>query len=98
MNTQQKVKCARIAETYGRGYQEKQTVSELSELLYTLTRRPAQRKIDWKNDLLDDIADAEIMLEQLRQLYHIELDALRERIDFKLDRQLSIMKTEGKQK
>ena len=88
MTRGQKSKCEYIAEAYGVTNQEKQTVSELSELLYVLTRRPDQREMDWKNDLLGEIADVEIMCQQLLHLYAITEDELYDRLNFKLNRQL----------
>lgn len=88
MTRGQKSKCEYIAEAYGATNQEKQAVSELSELLYVLTRRPDQRQMDWKNDLLDEIADVEIMCQQLINLYSITEDELYDRINHKLNRQL----------
>ena len=95
MTRGQSRKCGDIAERYGRRNQEKQAISELSELLYVLTRRPDQRKIDWKNDLIDEIADVTIMLEQLRLIYDIENDEINERINFKLNRQRERIKAEN---
>ena len=88
MTRGQKSKCEYIAEAYGATNQEKQTVSELSELLYVLTRRPDQRQMDWKNELLNEIADVEIMCQQLLYLYAITEDELYDRLNFKLNRQL----------
>lgn len=88
MTRGQKSKCRRIAEHYGRKNQERQAVSELCELMYVLTRRQEQRAVDWKNDLLDEMADCLIMIEQLRALYNIEDEELTERVNFKLNRQI----------
>ena len=88
MTRGQKSKCRRIAEHYGRKNQERQAVSELCELQYVLTRRIEQRQADWKNDLLDEMADCLVMLEQLRALYGIEDEELTERVNFKLNRQI----------
>ncbi len=91
MNHSQKIRCEKIAEHYGRKIQERQTVSELSELMYVLTRRPDQRQPDWTNELLDEIADVSIMMQQMMHLYDISGDELSERINYKLKRQLGRM-------
>lgn len=91
MNHSQKIRCEKIAEHYGRKTQERQTVSELSELMYVLTRRPDQRQPDWTNDLVDEIADVTIMLQQMMYLYDISSDEINERINYKLQRQLTRM-------
>lgn len=85
-------KCERIAEHYGPATQEKQAVSELMELGYVLTRRLSQRKLSWKEELLDEMADVTIMIRQLRLLYDISDDAFDEKITEKLDRQLGRIK------
>lgn len=88
MTRGQKSKCRRIAEHYGRKNQERQAISELTELQYVLTRRLEQRQADWRNDLLDEMADCLVMIEQLRALYGISDDEVTERVNFKLNRQL----------
>ena len=86
------MKCERIAEHYGIDCQEDQTISELSELLHVMTRRPSQRDIDWSNNLVDEMADVMIMIRQMCFLHGIDLDELNERINFKLERQLERMR------
>lgn len=88
MTRGQKSKCRKIAEHYGRKNQERQAVSELCELMYVLTRRQEQRAVDWKNDLLDEMADCLVMIEQLRALYGISDDEVNDRVNFKLNRQI----------
>jgi NTP pyrophosphatase (non-canonical NTP hydrolase) len=91
MTHSQRTKCEKIAERYGCKAQERQTISELSELMYCLTRRPDQRHPDWANDLIDEIADVTIMLQQMMHLYDISSDEINERINYKLQRQLTRM-------
>lgn len=88
MNRTQKAKCREIAEKYGMRSQEQQSVSELAELLEVLTRRQNQRGNDWRNKLIDEIADVRIMLEQLQTLHAIDSETISEQIDYKLNRQL----------
>ena len=97
MNRTQKSKCRQIAERYGIPNQEKQAVSELSELLMVLTRRPSQRKQDWREKLIDEISDVKIMLQQLVTMYDIDPETISEQIDFKLNRQLDRIEKEKKQ-
>lgn len=104
MNRTQASQCRRIAERYGLRNQEQQAVSELSELLHVLTRRPNQRgeswtenhKETWSESLLDEMADTCIMIEQLRTLHNVSKEALNEKINFKLNRQLDRIGTEEK--
>lgn len=88
-------KCEDIANHYGKHQQEEQTISELSELLCVLTRRQSQRGIDWKNNLVDEIADVEIMLRQMVFVHGLDADEINERINYKLNRQLDRMKGDG---
>ena len=92
MTRMQQIKCEKIAEHYGLDSQESQSISELSELLHVLTRRNSQRGIDWKNDLIDEMADVNVMIQQLCTLHGISHDELNERINFKLNRQLERIK------
>ena len=95
MTRGQKSKCRKIAEHYGRKNQERQAVSELCELMYVLTRRQEQRAVDWKNDLLDEMADCLVMIEQLRALYAIQDEELNDRVNFKLNRQIERISNGG---
>ena len=85
-------KCQKIAEHYGPNTQEFQAVSELMELGQVLTRRPGQRKSDWKGKLLDEMADVTIMIRQLRLLYDISDTDFELKVVEKLDRQLDRIK------
>ena len=85
-------KCQKIAEHYGPHTQEFQAVSELMELGQVLTRRPGQRKEDWKEKLLDEMADVTIMIRQLRLLYDISDVDFEVKLVEKLDRQLNRIK------
>lgn len=106
MKKSQIARCKRIADRYGLTNQERQAVSELSELLQVLTRRPAQRGDKWEEEhgktwresLLDEIADTYIMLEQLLMLHNINKIEVDEEIDYKLERQLDRIKTEKEEK
>jgi len=88
-------KCQKIAEHYGLSSQEFQAVSEIMELGQVLTRRPGQRKSNWKEDLLDEMADVTIMNQQLRLLYDISDEDFEKKIVEKLDRQLDRIKNGG---
>ena len=90
MNENQKAKCTAIAEHYGKRKQKMQAMQEMAELILLLTQRQDQKKDRGKyiSDLIDEMADNLIMIEQLRQLYMISEFEIRQRIDFKLNRQL----------
>lgn len=95
----QKHFCGQIADHYGQRKQEVQTVQELSELIVLLTRRKDQRGKDYKERLIDEIADSLIMIEQVRQLNGITEKEIKSHIDYKLERQRARIQeeeTEGK--
>lgn len=97
MNESQKLKCKEIAEHYGKAKQRMQAVQELSELILVISRRADQKddRQAYIESLIDEIADSKIMIEQLKSLYHISDFAIRQRIDFKLDRQLDRISQEA---
>lgn len=95
MNNKQIKKCKEIADHYGQKTQEFQTISELSELLQVLTRRQSQRGTDWKEKLIDEIADVYITIQQIIDIHDLNKSDITERIDFKLDRQLERIREEG---
>ena len=92
MKKKQVNKCHKIADHYGPQTQEFQAVSEIMELGQVLTRRPGQRTKDWKEKLLDEMADVTIMIQQLRLLYDISDEDFEKKIIEKLDRQLERIK------
>lgn len=94
---EQKHICGVIAGHYGKRSQEWQAAQELSELMCLLTRRDDQRDATYKDSITDEIADCEIMLEQIRRLNGIDETEVTERITQKLERQLERIKKEGKE-
>lgn len=90
MNENQKSKCKLIAEHYGKAKQRMQAVQELSELILVISRRADQKedRQAYIESMTDEIADSIIMIEQIRALYSIPDFDIRQRIDFKLNRQL----------
>lgn len=96
MTRTQKSQCKQIADKYGVINQERQVVSELTELLYVLTRRMDQRGQNWREKLIDEISDVKIMLQQIIYLYDIDPETISEQMDFKLNRQLGRIEKECK--
>jgi hypothetical protein len=80
-----------IANHYGAKSQTMQATQELAELICELTKREDQRGDDHKKRVTDEIADVEIMLEQIKYLYAISDNAVEERKEAKLERQLQRM-------
>ena len=100
MNENQKSKCKLIAEHYGKAKQRMQAVQELSELILVISRRADQKedRQAYIESLIDEIADSKIMIEQIRALYSIPDFDIRQRIDFKLKRQLERIANEQEEK
>ena len=73
---------------YGQKKQELQAVQELTEVILLLTARPDQRGKDYKEKLAEEIADAIVMIEQVKMMHNISEDDITENIVYKLRRTL----------
>ena len=83
--------CNTIAAHYGKDSQVLIAIEEMSELTKELCKY--FRRYDRKNEIIEEIADAEIMLEQLKCLFDIHTEVSNE-IDYKLERQIRRMEQE----
>lgn len=85
MNSFQRESCYTIANHYGKKSQMLISIEEMSELTKEICKYERYENNEQK--IIDEIADVEIMIEQLKCLFdvHSEVD---ERIDYKLRRQL----------
>ena len=85
--TKNEVKTMQIAlDKWGINAQVGQTIEECAELIVVLQKyinRTARPNVD---DILDEIADVEMMLAQMRLVLDISDDALRKRIEYKFER------------
>ena len=77
-----------ILKHYGASKQELPAVQELAELTVLLTKRPEQRGEEYRENLIDEIADATIMIEQIKMMHGIENRDVSARISYKLYRQM----------
>ena len=72
---------------WGLNAQVGQTVEECAELIVALqkyvNRTPQPESVD---NILDEIADVEMMLAQMRLVFNIDDDALRKRIEHKFEK------------
>lgn len=87
--------CARALAAYGRDGQILKTIEELGELIVALMHsRKRQHDHESQKEIQGEIADCEIMLEQLRQMFNIgaEVD---ESISMKLARLEAKLDKEG---
>lgn len=86
--------CAYIADHYGMDAQRKQTNQELGELLQELNWHDDQIGEDYFDHLLEELADVQIMIEQVRVLHGITREMLDDKMTEKLERQMQRIKTE----
>ena len=86
-----------ILKHYGANKQELQAVQDLSELIILLTKRPDQRGDTYRENLIDEIADATIMIEQVKMMHGIDNKDVSARISYKLYRQMCRIEQEAKE-
>lgn len=77
-----------IVNHYGQKKQEVQAVQELSELILLLTARSDQRKGNYKQRVTEEIADTQIMIEQIKIMNGIRDEDVTQVTVNKLERQL----------
>lgn len=99
---QEKIK--RIANHYGLAKQSRQLAEECAELIQATSKYMRFQEnshaltVDWSylQNICEEIADVEVMLEQIKYLLHINPEAIVEIKKNKIDRQLERIKKEGK--
>ena len=91
MKSNQIETCKSIANHYGKEHQVLIAIEEMSELTKELCKY--FRRYDRKKEIIEEVADAQIMLEQLIELFDInnEVDRM---VDYKLNRQIRRMEQE----
>ena len=99
-----KNKIIKIANHYGLAKQSRQLSEECAELIQAVSKYMRYQEtsyastVDWKylENVCEEIADVEVMLEQIKYLLHINPEAIVEIKKNKIDRQLERIKKEGK--
>lgn len=86
--------CREILAHYGNKKQEVQAVQELSELILLLVARPDQRGDDYRAHLIEEIADNEIMIEQVKAMHGITDCEVECEIKRKIERQMRRIEAE----
>jgi len=76
-----------IINTYGTVSQIDMAIEECSELQKALLKHRRKPDGNTRKNIIDEIADVQIMLEQLQIIYSCK-DEVNDRIDFKIDRQI----------
>ena len=88
----------RIADLYGISEQLHQTQEELAELIVSLHKYErsgtAKAKVEWRDNVISEMADVTIMLAQMTHLLDCQ-EELEVEIDRKIERQVERMKEAG---
>lgn len=80
-----------IINTYGVKPQEDIAIEELSELQKAILKHRRYGDKETEQAIIDEIADVQIMLEQLKIIYSCHKD-VEERVEYKIDRQIKRIK------
>ena len=80
-----------IIDTYGTKHQEDIAIEELSELQKAILKHRRYGDKETEQAIIDEIADVQIMLEQLKIIYSCHKD-VEERVEYKIDRQIKRIK------
>lgn len=80
-----------IINTYGTKNQEDIAVEELSELQKAILKHRRKRSGKRRKAIIDELADASVMLEQLKTIYSCHRE-VGERVDYKVDWQVKRIK------
>ena len=81
-----------IADTYGYGPQSRQLIEEMAECTVAINkmwrnRKDKDQKEKWRKNLISELADVDVVRQQLIYLLDCE-DEVEKEIDYKTDRQL----------
>lgn len=85
MKTERLRHLSEIAKHYGEEHQQQKAIEECAELILAICKN--KDRVGSVDDVVDEIADVEIMLNQLKILFGC-FCAVEDRIEFKIDRQL----------
>lgn len=83
-----KITLVEIANHYGLNLQTKQACQELAELIVALTKGK-------QDNIIEEIADVEIMIEQIKHLYDIPEENIQEVKEAKIKRQVKRISEEN---
>ena len=86
-----------ILEHYGQQKQELQAVQELTELILLLAARPDQRGDNYEQNILSELADVQIMCEQIQIMHKISNKDIADMKSYKLRRQLARIEKEDEE-
>jgi len=85
LNKQNKLKCSKVIDIYPRQNQLMILMEELAELIQATSKLVRYGETE---PFLEEYADVIVMLEQMRQMYHIDAEEINKRAEKKLWRAL----------
>lgn len=85
LNKENKLKCGKVIQAYPKEHQLMMLMEELAELIQATSKLVRYGDTE---PFLEEFADVEVMLEQMRQMYHIDDDEVNKRAEKKLWRAL----------
>ena len=85
LNKENKLQCNKVINAYPKEHQLLLLMEELSELIQATSKLVRYGEME---PFLEEFADVEVMLEQMRQMYHIDDDEINKRAEKKLYRAL----------
>ena len=85
LNKENKLRCTKVINIYPKDHQLLMLMEELAELIQATSKLIRYGETE---PFLEEFADVEVMLEQMRQMYHIDADEINKRAEKKLYRAL----------
>ena len=85
LNKENKLRCTKVINIYPKDHQLLMLMEELSELIQATSKLIRYGETE---PFLEEFADVEVMLEQMRQMYHIDAEEINKRAEKKLYRAL----------
>ena len=86
LNKENKLKCGKVIQAYPKEHQLMMLMEELAELIQATSKLVRYGDTEL---FLEEFADVEVMLEQMRQMYHIDDGEINKRAEKKLFRALN---------
>ena len=86
INENQKSVLLNAIDTYGNKHQKIQAIEELNELSQAICKSFRNDIQENRLNIIDEIADVEIMMYQLKLILNIDAIEVQNRVDFKVDR------------
>lgn len=85
LNKENKLKCNKVINAYPKEHQLMMLMEELAELIQATSKLVRYGDTE---PFLEEFADVEVMMEQMRQMYHIDAEEINKRAAKKLWRAL----------